>query len=183
MVKTLEGDRYALCEKLFLFPVCCSHQMHRYLAGCFGLISGRHCLAILLQNPSSNQKKTLRSAYFKPLFSVFIIRFSLVDRSLSKHQSKLKPPPLVIIIGVYSTRRTFPSLRVIVPSVFVKSRTVSFPLLRQYRTNELVRRRMNFSSDAMADFEGLLEVNRKICKQQMAEKASPTLPTNCAVLP
>ena len=40
---------------------------------------------------------------------------------------------------------------------------------------------MNFSSDAMADFEGLLEVNRKICKQQMAEKASPTLPTNCAV--
>ena len=41
---------------------------------------------------------------------------------------------------------------------------------------------MNFSSDAMADFEGLLEVNRKICKQQMAEKASPTLPTNCAVL-
>ena len=24
---------------------------------------------------------------------------------------------------------------------------------------------MNFSSDAMADFEGLLEVNRKICKQ------------------
>ena len=56
-------------------------------------------------------------------------------------------------------------------------------VLGQYRTNELVRRRMNFSSDAMADFEGLLEVNRKICKQQMAEKASPTLPTNCAVLP
>ena len=55
--------------------------------------------------------------------------------------------------------------------------------LGQYRTNELARRRMNFSSDAMADFEGLLEVNRKICKQQMAEKASPTLPTNCAVLP
>ena len=24
---------------------------------------------------------------------------------------------------------------------------------------------MNFSSDARADFEGLLEVNRKICKQ------------------
>ena len=42
---------------------------------------------------------------------------------------------------------------------------------------------MNFSSDAMADFEGLLEVNRKICKQQMAGQASPTLPTNCAVLP
>jgi len=55
--------------------------------------------------------------------------------------------------------------------------------LGQHRTNELVRRRMNFSSDAMADFEGLLEVNRKICKQQMAEKASPTLPTNCAGLP
>ena len=60
---------------------------------------------------------------------------------------------------------------------------IGYADLRQYRTNELVRRRMNFSSDAMADFEGLLEVNRKICKQQMAEKASPTLPTNCAVLP
>ena len=55
--------------------------------------------------------------------------------------------------------------------------------LRQYRTNELVRWRMNFSPDAIADFEGLLDVNRKICKQQMAEKASPTLLTNCAVLP
>ena len=55
--------------------------------------------------------------------------------------------------------------------------------LGQYRTNELVRRRMNFLSDAIAEIEGLLEVNRKICKQQMAEKASPTLPTNCAVLP
>ena len=33
------------------------------------------------------------------------------------------------LMGVYSTRRTFPSLRVIVPSVFVKSRMVSFPLL------------------------------------------------------
>ena len=57
------------------------------------------------------------------------------------------------------------------------------PDFGQYRTNELVRWRMHFSSDAMADFEGLLEVNREICKQQMAEKASPTLPTNCAVLP
>ena len=28
-----------------------------------------------------------------------------------------------------------------------------------------------------------MEALRKICKQQMAEKASPTLPTNCAVLP
>ena len=68
-----------------------------------------------------------------------------------------------------------------VSGVFIKSDR--FFRLGQYRTNELVRRRMNFSSDAMADFEGLLEVNRKICKQQMAEKASPTLPTNCAVVP
>ena len=29
---------------------------------------------------------------------------------------------------------------------------------------------MNFSSDAMADFEGLLEVNRKICQQQIGGK-------------
>ena len=54
---------------------------------------------------------------------------------------------------------------------------------RQYRTNELVRWRMHFLSDAIAEIEGLLEVNRDFCKKQMAEKASPTLPTNCAVLP
>ena len=29
---------------------------------------------------------------------------------------------------------------------------------------------MNFSSDAIAKIEGLLEVNRDFCKQQMAEK-------------
>ena len=44
MVKTLEGDRYALCEKHVIVPFCCSYQVYRYLAGCFGLISGRHCL-------------------------------------------------------------------------------------------------------------------------------------------
>ena len=31
---------------------------------------------------------------------------------------------------------------------------------------------MNFSSDAIAEIEGLLDVNRDFCKQQMAEKAS-----------
>ena len=55
--------------------------------------------------------------------------------------------------------------------------------LRQYRTNELVRWRMHFLSDAIAEIEGLLEVNRDFCKKQMAEKASPALPTNCAVVP
>ena len=55
--------------------------------------------------------------------------------------------------------------------------------LGQYRTNELVRWRMHFLSDAIAEIEGLLEVNRDFCKKQMAEKASPALPTNCAVLP
>ena len=56
-------------------------------------------------------------------------------------------------------------------------------LLRQYRTNELVRWRMHFLSDAIAEIEGLLEVNRGFCKKQMAEKAAPSLPTNCAVVP
>ena len=42
---------------------------------------------------------------------------------------------------------------------------------------------MNFSSDAMADFEGLLAVNREICMMQMAEKTSPDAPPNCAVVP
>ena len=40
-----------------------------------------------------------------------------------------------------------------------------------------------FLSDAIAEIEGLLEVNRDFCKKQMAEKASPALPTNCAVVP
>ena len=56
-------------------------------------------------------------------------------------------------------------------------------VLGQYRTNELVRWRMHFLSDAIAEIEGLLEVNRDFCKKQMAEKASPALPTNCVVLP
>ncbi|MBR3928842.1 MAG: hypothetical protein IKJ65_07560, partial [Clostridia bacterium] len=38
--------------------------------------------------------------------------------------------------------------------------------------------RMNFSSDAIAKIEGLLEVNRDFCEQQMAEKASPASPPN-----
>ena len=42
---------------------------------------------------------------------------------------------------------------------------------------------MHFLSDVIAEIEGLLEVNRDFCKKQMAEKASPALPTNCAVVP
>jgi hypothetical protein len=42
---------------------------------------------------------------------------------------------------------------------------------------------MHFLSDAIAEIEGLLEVNRDFCKKQVAEKASPALPTNCAVVP
>ena len=42
---------------------------------------------------------------------------------------------------------------------------------------------MDFSSDANANFEGLLEVNRGICMPQMAEKTSPDVPPNCAVVP
>ena len=57
------------------------------------------------------------------------------------------------------------------------------PCLGQHRTNELVNWRVNFTSDAIADFEDLLEVNREICKQQMAEKALPDAPANGAVFP
>jgi len=42
---------------------------------------------------------------------------------------------------------------------------------------------MDFSSDANANFEGLLEVNRGICVPQMAEKTSPDAPPNCAAIP
>ena len=55
--------------------------------------------------------------------------------------------------------------------------------LRQRRTNEVDGRRVDFSTDANANFEGLLEVNRGICMPQMAEKTSPDAPPNCAVLP
>ena len=43
-LKRRRGNRCALCEKLFLFPFCCPYQVHRYLAGCFDLISCRHYL-------------------------------------------------------------------------------------------------------------------------------------------
>jgi len=42
---------------------------------------------------------------------------------------------------------------------------------------------MDFSSDANANFEGLLEVNREIFMLQMAEKTSSDAPPNCAVGP
>ncbi len=37
---------------------------------------------------------------------------------------------------------------------------------------------MDFLSDAIAEIEGLLAVNREFRKQQMAEKASPALLSN-----
>ena len=55
--------------------------------------------------------------------------------------------------------------------------------IRQYHANELVRWRVNFSSDAIANFEDLLDVNQEICKQQMAEKMPPASPASCAGLP
>ena len=55
--------------------------------------------------------------------------------------------------------------------------------LKQSRTNEAVRWPMNFSSGAMAEIEGLLEVNREICMPQRTEKTSPDAPPNCAALP
>ena len=55
--------------------------------------------------------------------------------------------------------------------------------LRKYRAIKVVSWRVNFSTDAIADFEGLLAVNREICKQQMSEKAPPDVPPYCAVFP
>jgi hypothetical protein len=42
---------------------------------------------------------------------------------------------------------------------------------------------MDFSSDANANFEGLLAVHRGICIPQMAEKTSPDAPPNCTAAP
>ena len=55
--------------------------------------------------------------------------------------------------------------------------------VRKYRAIKVVSWRVNFSTDAIADFEGLLAVNREICKQQMSEKAPPDVPPYCAVFP
>jgi hypothetical protein len=53
----------------------------------------------------------------------------------------------------------------------------------KYRTIKVVSWRVNFLTDAIADFEGLLTVNREICKQQMSEKAPPDALPYCAVFP
>ena len=38
------------------------------------------------------------------------------------NQSKVNPPPFVMMIGIYSTRRMLPSVSVTVPSVLFQSR-------------------------------------------------------------
>jgi hypothetical protein len=48
---------------------------------------------------------------------------------------------------------------------------------------KVVSWRVNFSTDAIADFEGLLVVNQEICKPQMSEKAPPDVPPYCAIFP
>ena len=48
---------------------------------------------------------------------------------------------------------------------------------------KVVSWRVNFLIYAIADFEGLLAVNREIYKQQMSEKAPPDAPPYCAVFP
>ena len=58
-----------------------------------------------------------------------------------------------------------------------------FYILGQYRTNEAVDVRVNFSSGSLAETEGLLAVNRGFCKMKMTEKAPHSVPPNCAVLP
>ena len=54
---------------------------------------------------------------------------------------------------------------------------------RQYRTNEVVDARVNFSQDSLAETKGLLGVNRGFCKMKIAKKASRSVPLNCAALP
>ena len=66
---------------------------------------------------------------------------------------------------------------------FTQHKKPSLSFFRRHHTNEVVGRRVDFSSDANANFEGLLEVNRGICMPQMAEKTSPDVPPNCAVVP
>ena len=55
--------------------------------------------------------------------------------------------------------------------------------LREYRTNEVVDVRENFSQGSLAETEDLLEVNRGFCKLKIAEKAPHSAPPNCVGLP
>ena len=47
--------------------------------------------------------------------------------------------------------------------------------LRKYRIIKVVDWRVNFSSDAPANFAGLLAVSQGICRMQLAEKALPSV--------
>jgi hypothetical protein len=60
---------------------------------------------------------------------------------------------------------------------------ITFTLLRKYRTIKVVDWRVNLSSDAPANFAGLLVVSQGICRMQMAKKAPPSVPLYCAVFP
>ena len=71
----------------------------------------------------------------------------------------------------------------IFPNSETRSITFLMLLLGQYRTNEVVDARVNFSQDSLAEIEGLLAVNRDFCKMKIAEKAPHSVPLNCAVLP
>ena len=53
----------------------------------------------------------------------------------------------------------------------------------KYRAIKVVRWRVNFPSDAPANFAGLLAVSQEICRIHMAEKAPPDVPPYCAVFP
>src|SRR5699024_2414803 len=63
VVKTLERHRYALCEKHVIVPFCCSYQVYRYLAGCFGLISCRHYLELVHVKTRENFNSPERDRY------------------------------------------------------------------------------------------------------------------------
>ena len=88
--------------------------------------------------------------------------------------------PLWALFGYFLARQKVTTSR---PQTRREQRKKITLIFRQHRTNEVVGWRMDFSSDANANFEGLLAVNREICMPQMAEKTSPDAPPNCAVVP
>ena len=77
MVKTLERDRYALCEKHVIVPFCCSYQVYRYLAGCFGLISCRHYLRHHCHLSQLSENFTLETSFPSKTTLRFLQRFGL----------------------------------------------------------------------------------------------------------
>ena len=111
-------------------------------------------------NPDRNQQAVIAEALFQIVIDVLVIalQFGVME------QARLASNMETMRELVHTQRVQYEASKESAQLINEK-----YHDLRQYRTNELVRWRMHFLSDAIAEIEGLLEVNRDFCKKQMAE--------------